>query len=341
MGEDFHAVVELIAELREERITVQRKGQQVRGVEVVAVEVREEPGVDVHVDRILEVLDLQGRVVAHAAVEQGAVEVEAERTRAVAHRAGRDAIGGEERLDRRERDGVGGVVADRTGRRGAGGGGGERGEGTLALGDRFTEGAVEAEDGVALAVGEVAAEHGREVVFLGVLEVGGVRVAGAQIDAFEVALDLQVHDTGHGVGAVGGARAAGDDFDRLNHRLGDGVEVDGQGVGRHHRTAAVHENQVAVGAEAAKVDVRLARVAGVVRGGRTRRVNLGQGVQIGVQGDVSVRDGLLTGHGRDRAGGDIVLTDDARAGDDHFGHFSVLSESRGGAERRESGAADH
>ncbi len=106
-------------------------------------------------------------------------------------------------------------------------------------------------------VREVAPHHRAELVGLAVA-LGRLPMGGRQLQAREVAADLEIDDPGDGVGAVGGRGAPGDHLDVLDHRHGDGVEVDrAVGVGGL-QPAAVQQHQGAVGTEAAQVAIGLA-----------------------------------------------------------------------------------
>ena len=185
-----------------------------------------------------------------------------------------------------------------------------------------------------VAVGVVDRQHGAAAAFVegptgGQRDLEGFAVTvfrdavlAVDGDAFEVALQAEVHDAGGGVRAVGGRGAAGDDFDVLDQGFRDGVEVDRTIGVRRLQAAAVHEDQGALGAEAAQRGVRLT----AVQAGRGRaRVALAE--RAGELGHLRQRllDGHLTGvldgglaDGHDRAVGDVVGPGDTRTGDDHL-----------------------
>jgi len=168
---------------------------------------------------------------------------------------------------------------------------------------------------------KVAAHQQADILGFTVVAVGDA-VLGVDFDAVEVLLQAEVDDAGDGVRTVGGGFTAGHDFDALNQARRNGVQVDrAVRVGRRD-TAAIHQDQGAVGAEAAQFDLRLAGTAGVVGGGGHGRNELGQFVQKGFdRHDAGILQGFSTDR-HDRGVGPIVLAGDARAGDNDFFDFS-------------------
>ena len=108
-----------------------------------------------------------------------------------------------------------------------------------------------------LVVEETVAAGDAEVVVLAILLVGDARGV-LRLDAFELAVQHEVDDAGHGVGAIGCRGAARDDVDALHERGREVVDVDAAvGVGRGH-ARAVEQHQRAVQAHAAQIQVRAA-----------------------------------------------------------------------------------
>ena len=85
------------------------------------------------------------------------------------------------------------------------------------------------------------------------------------VDAGEIALGDEVDDARHRVRAVGGAGAAGQHVDAIDQRQRDVVEIDAPSRFGGHDARAVEQDDVAVVAEAAKIDERGAAVAVVDR----------------------------------------------------------------------------
>ncbi len=131
----------------------------------------------------------------------------------------------------------------------------------FALEHALTLGPVETEHDVALVVGAVHAHERADVAFLAVALLGDARLR-VDVESLEIFLQHEVHHAGDGIGAVHRRRSAGDDFDALNRRGGNRVDVDDEQGVRGLRTAAVDEDQIAIGAEATQVQRRGARRLG-------------------------------------------------------------------------------
>ncbi len=123
---------------------------------------------------------------------------------------------------------------------------------------------LDAEHDVAVAVAGVHAEQGREARFPPVA-FRRRHGLGVHFDAFEVILQDEVHDAGHGVGAVHGRSAARDRLDALDGGRGDRVGVDNQRGVRRLCAAPVDEHERAVRADTAQV-----QAADAERGRRAR-----------------------------------------------------------------------
>lgn len=95
-------------------------------------------------------------------------------------------------------------------------------EAALALPDVVARRIVDAEHDVAVAVGEVRAEQRRDREFLPAT-LDRVAPLRAEIDAFEVALQEEVHDPRHRVGTVDGRRTAADRLDARDRGRGDRI----------------------------------------------------------------------------------------------------------------------
>ena len=111
-----------------------------------------------------------------------------------------------------------------------------------------------------------------------------------------------------------------EDLDTLDQRGGNRVQVhDAVHVrGRHAR--AVHEDQRAYRAQAAKVDVRLSAVRRVVRRGGDRRNQLRQLVEHGFDLRLAGQFERVLAYRDDGAGRLIVLSNDAGTNDGDFFH---------------------
>ena len=79
-------------------------------------------------------------------------------------------------------------------------------------------------------------------------------------NAVEVAPQAEVHHPGRGVRAIGRRGAAGDDLDILDQRLGNGVQIDRAVRVRGLQAPPVHQDQGALGPQAAQRGVGLAAV---------------------------------------------------------------------------------
>ena len=161
-----------------------------------------------------------------------------------------------------------------------------------------------------------------------------------EAEAFEIRVEDEVDDAGHGIGAIHRRGAAGQHVDAIDERRRDHVDVGGGG-GRVTRdeTATVDQHEVTLGAEAAKVDRR--RAGGAVRHrGALAREDLRQRVDQVLGASRAGQVDVLAVDDRDRAGAIEVRLRNARAGDDDrltlvglraiggLGRLAVLGESR-------------
>ena len=187
---------------------------------------------------------------------------------------------------------------------------------------------VQRQHSAALVRGEIAADQHPEPLVLPIT-VGGSAVLEVELQALEFTAQLEVHHSGHRVGAVGGRSPAGDHLDVLDEAERQRVQVDGAvGIGDLH-AAPVQQDQHAVGAQAAQIAVRLAAVeAGVglcvahfgqALGCRELR-HLPKGA---IDGDLAGGRDRILAEGDDRAFRRVVPARDAGAGDDDFCHFLV------------------
>src|SRR5690606_17578689 len=94
----------------------------------------------------------------------------------------------------------------------------------LDLQRRLAARILRAEHEVAASVVDVAPGERGEAEFLAVPFRGRPHLR-IDLEAFEVVLQDEVHDSGHRVRAVDGRRAARDDLDALDRRAGDRVRV--------------------------------------------------------------------------------------------------------------------
>ncbi len=215
--------------------------------------------------------------------------------------------------------------------------------GTPVLVQAAVLGPADAGEGVAAVVGEVAADGQVVAAALGVAELGDAPAA-LELDAFEIVLEDEVDDAGHGVGAVNGRGTAGDQVNAFDQGDGDGVGVDHAGQVEGNDATAVDQNQGPVGAQAAQVD-----------GGAATRAVVDARAD-GRQGDRQVLDQFLDRErlvqrdflGTDRGDGAGCLEAglaDARTGDDDVIDGRVLAGVLGdrgeGAERHERGADEN
>ena len=142
-----------------------------------------------------------------------------------------------------------------------------------------------------------------------------------RLDAVVVPVGDEIDHAGNCIGTVHRGHAAGDHVHALDQRLGDHVCVH-RAVGQRRRhTMPVVEDQVAVGAQVAQVELVRRAVAArgigvaelVARPREDRKV-------VEVVGDRGRLDGLhvLRGQHRHRRGAVVAVPDDARSGDRHF-----------------------
>ena len=128
---------------------------------------------------------------------------------------------------------------------------------------------------VAAAIIEVAADQGVDVERFS-LAAFGSRDGRADFRAFKVLLEDEVDDARNGVRAVHGRCAAGHDFDALKQAGRDGVDVDDARGGAARNTFAVDQDERTTRPKAAQVNRGEVFAAGVVRGNRVARDDLGQ-----------------------------------------------------------------
>ena len=162
------------------------------------------------------------------------------------------------------------------------------------------------------------------------------RIGDLQVHAGEVLLGDEVHDTGDGVGTVGGHGSAGQRVNALDEGQRDIVQIDNAAKAGRGQALTVEQDEVAVGAEAAKIDEAGAAVA-VVHGRTDARHEAGDFTQH-FFGHVAAaqRDGVSRGGG-DRHGRHQVRVADQGTGnndDAFFGSFSLSSGSGRLSERR-------
>jgi hypothetical protein len=143
------------------------------------------------------------------------------------------------------------------------------------------------------------------------------RVGSTDIDAGEIAAGDEVHNTGDRIGTVSGGGAARQHVHTLDESDGDVVEIDAAEQFARNDADAVEKHDVAVGAEAAKVDEGGAAVA-VVNGRTDARHDARQLAQ-DLFGDIGLLEfELVLADDRDRARGNEVRVADESAGDDDF-----------------------
>ncbi|MNJ36263.1 hypothetical protein D3C77_310450 [compost metagenome] len=335
-------IVDLVVHAREQVPALHRQDQDVVRLEVVREDVRREVRGDGRF-RARITIDVIRRARGDAGAEQAAVGVEAEAGPAA--RVGATVAAAENGVHRRLAGQVGGRQASRAAREDGGRAGSLRRPLARVL---VHLGAVEVagvENGVTLAVVEVAAERdvGRPLFAVALFRQAVLRV---ELNALEVVLQDEVDHPRDSVGAVGRGRAARDDFNAIDQRGRNGVGVNGAAGGRTHRTTAVEQHQVTPRAQAAQVDEGPTVRGRVVRLRRQAGRHLRQGVQVVLERrGARVRDVLLLNR-QDRALGDGVATRDARAGHhdlidagDFFLRRALREGRRGKTDRRHPG--DH
>ena len=160
----------------------------------------------------------------------------------------------------------------------------------------------------------------------------GKPVLGVQLQLVEPLVVYEVDDAGDRVRTVSSRSTAGDDVDALDRERRHDVEVDVLEFIERSRAAAIDEDEVAIGAEAAKVD-HVHAVLTAVKVGRGGRQRAGEGRNfVEHVGDVG-RAALVDKLGADRLdrGRRLEVALDARAGDrDDLGGFIRLSSVAGG-----------
>ena len=118
-------------------------------------------------------------------------------------------------------------------------------------------GILERQNRIAAVVGEVLAEQYADM-FRCAVAVGGLSVLNTYLGPAEVLAQLEVQHARDCIGTIGRGSTARNDFDIFDHRHGNGVEIHRTVRIRRHQAPTVHQDQRAVGTEAAQVAVRLA-----------------------------------------------------------------------------------
>ena len=195
---------------------------------------------------------------------------------------------------------------------------------------------VDAEHDVALTVVEVRAEEAADERLLPVAFLAHA-VLNVEVDAFEVALEHEIDDTGNGVRTVDGRGAAGDHLDPIDGRCRNGVDVhDELAVDRLH-APPVEEHQRAVRADAAQVERsgagsrarrRKRRVRFAELRLRASDVELRQLIQRGFETEVGPLTERLRIHRYDRGLRGIVAANDTRPCDDDLFQSFFLGDRR-------------
>src|SRR5690606_20050294 len=153
----------------------------------------------------------------------------------------------------------------------------------------------------------------------------GQPVLAVEIEAFEVVLHDEVDDTRNGVRAVRRGSAARDDLDAFNEGCGNGVRIDNcAAAGLAHRTTTVDQHQVPVRTEPAQVDERATARTRVVRLRTDVRRDLGQGVEVVIEGYMAADFQRRLVDRVNRAFRDSVTFRDARTRDGNFLELCVL-----------------
>ena len=152
-----------------------------------------------------------------------------------------------------------------------------------------------------------------------------------ELDAVELLLEPEVHDTRHRVGAVYRGGAAGDDLDAFDQGARDDVQVDDARAVRRDQPLAIDQHQGRGAAETPQLDVGLAAIRRIVGRAGVPRHELRQRVDRRLdRARASALEELLR-HRDDRARGVEVRTRDAGAGDEDLLELGLLAQGRGGA----------
>ena len=121
-----------------------------------------------------------------------------------------------------------------------------------------------AEHRVALIAGEVTTDGQVRAVVVAVAPAGDL-LRTRDIDTTEILLGDEVDHARNRIGTVCGAGSAGERFDPVDQRQRNIVQVDPADRTRWDNAVTVEQHDVAVRAEAAKIDVRRAAIAIVDR----------------------------------------------------------------------------
>src|SRR5262249_8954767 len=137
-------------------------------------------------------------------------------------------------------------------------------EAAIALIDRIALRVVDAENRVAPVVVEIRSEQ-HAALELPPVAVRTLAPLAVELDAFEIAFELEVDYARHRIRAVHGRGAAGDHFHAVDRGSGDAVQIDCERCVERLRAPAVYQHETAIGPEPAQVEGRRPRAVGRAR----------------------------------------------------------------------------